>query len=311
MNDEGSATPRTVETARVTAEGFGTHDGGMVRPTFLWRPTPCIYPWSMAFHISRGPRRIVCLTEEPTEILYRLGEQTRIVGISAYTVRPPEARRDKPVVSAFIDGSVRKICALKPDLVIGFSDIQSDLAKKLIAENLSVLIFNKRSVQEILDVILDVGRIADRADAAGALVAKYIERLETVASATATRGRRPSVYFEEWDDPGITAIRWVSELIEIAGGRNVFADRSAGKLARERFVTADEVILADPDIVLASWCGKPFDHSVFVARPGFADLRAVRAERVHEIPADIILQPGPACLTDGLDRLVELLDLEV
>ncbi|MEY2930648.1 MAG: hypothetical protein RL033_1397 [Pseudomonadota bacterium] len=261
----------------------------------------------MSFSVSRGPRRIVCLTEEPTEILYRLGEGERIVGISAYTVRPPEARRDKPVVSAFIGGSVSKICALQPDLVIGFSDIQADLARQLIQANLPVLIFNQRSLQEILDVIVDVGRLVDRKVEAEALVAGYARRLEQLAGQSARRAVRPRVYFEEWDEPMITAIRWVGELIELAGGRNVFAERSLGKLARERFVSVEDVVREDPEVVLASWCGKPFDRAAFESRPGFSGLAAVRAGRVQEIPSELILQPGPACLTDGLDLLLHAL----
>jgi iron complex transport system substrate-binding protein len=261
----------------------------------------------MPFSLSRGPRRIVCLTEEPTEILYRLGESERIVGISAYTMRPPEARRDKPVVSAFVGGSVRRICALEPDLVIGFSDIQADLARQLIAANLPVLIFNQRSLQEILDVILDLGRLVERKSEAEALVAGYVRRLEELEAAAARRAARFRVYFEEWDEPMITAIRWVSELIEIAGGHNVFEARSLGKLAKERFVTSEEVLRENPEVVLASWCGKAFDRAAFEGRPGFAGLAAVQAGRVHEVPPEIILQPGPACLTDGLDFLVDVL----
>lgn len=261
----------------------------------------------MALSVSRGPRRIVCLTEEPTEILYRLGEGERVVGISAFTVRPPEARRDKPVVSAFIGGSVRKILALEPDLVIGFSDIQADLARQLILANLPVLIFNQRSLQQILDVIVDLGRLVDRKPEAEALVASYVQRLEAVAAESARRVVRPRVYFEEWDEPMITAIRWVSELIELAGGRSLFAERSLGKLARERFVSAAEVVREDPEVVLASWCGKAFDRASFERRPGFDRLAAVRSGRVHEIPSELILQPGPACLTDGLDALLHAL----
>lgn len=261
----------------------------------------------MALSVSRGPRRIVCLTEEPTEILYRLGEGERVVGISAFTVRPPEARRDKPVVSAFIGGSVSKITALQPDLVIGFSDIQADLARQLIQANLPVLIFNQRSLQQILDVIVDLGRLVDRKPEAEALVASYVQRLEAAGAVAARRVVRPRVYFEEWDEPMITAIRWVSELIELAGGRSLFGERSLGKLARERFVTAEEVVREDPEVVLVSWCGKPFDRAAFERRPGFARLSAVRSGRVHEIPSELILQPGPACLTDGLDALLHAL----
>lgn len=249
----------------------------------------------------RGPRRIVCLTEEPTEILYALGEEERIVGISAYTVRPPEAR-DKPVVSAFIGGSVDKITALEPDLVIGFSDIQANLARDLIAANLQVLIFNQRTVAEILTVVQDIGALVHRADGAARLADAYRAHLDDVAEAGRQLPRRPRVYFEEWDEPTITAIEWVSELIEIAGGENVFADRASGRAASERFVTTEDVRAADPDLLLASWCGKPFDRSAAESRLG-ADLRVFRDDRVHEIPSEWILQPGPACLTDGLDAL--------
>jgi iron complex transport system substrate-binding protein len=261
-----------------------------------------------SFHVPSGPRRIVCLTEEPTEILYRLGEGERVVGISAYTVRPPEARRDKPVVSAFIGGSVEKIRALEPDLVVGFSDIQAELARDLIAANLQVLIFNQRSIQEILGVIVDLGSLVGARERALALCAGYVRRLEEVAEASARRGRRPRVYFEEWDEPMITGIRWVSELIEIAGGTDVFAERSRGKLARERMVDAALVAEAAPELILASWCGKPFDREALLARPGLEQVPAVRRGRVAEVPAEIILQPGPACLTDGLDRLVQEID---
>jgi iron complex transport system substrate-binding protein len=261
----------------------------------------------MAFSISGGPRRIVCLTEEPTEILYRLGEQDRIVGISAYTLRPPEARRDKPVVSAFVGGSVKKIRALMPDLVIGFSDIQAELAKQLISANLPVLIFNQRSLQQILDVIVDLGRLVNKKQAAEAMVDQYVQRLTALTASSAQRLSRPRVYFEEWDEPMITAIQWVSELIELSGGRNVFQARAAGKLAKERFVSAEEVLREDPEIVLASWCGKAFDRAAFESRPGFAGLTAVRNGRVLAVPPEIILQPGPACLTDGLDFLLSAL----
>ena len=256
---------------------------------------------------SRKPERIVCLTEEPTETLYLLGQGRRVVGISAYTERPPEAKRDKPVVSAFIGGSVHKIAALRPDLVIGFSDIQADLARDLIAANLQVLIFNQRSLQEILDTILTLGRIVGAASAAESLVQGYVKRLSDAEDRSRRRLRRPRVYFEEWDDPMICGIRWVSELMELAGGIDVFAERSRGKLARDRFVTREEVVAASPDVVLASWCGKPFDRRSMEERAGFAGLPAFRHRRVHDVDPSIILQPGPACLTDGLAELERLL----
>ena len=253
------------------------------------------------------PERIVCLTEEPTELLYALGEAHRIVGISAYTERPAQAKQAHPVVSAFIGGSVKKIAALKPDLIIGFSDIQAQLAHDLIKANLPVLIFNQRSIQEILDMMLMVGGLVGAQDRAQALVDGYIARLEEVSRLAASRSYRPKVYFEEWDEPLISAIEWVSELIEVAGGENIFGHLSTGKLAKDRFVTHEAIIEANPDIILASWCGKPVDRESIARRAGYDAVSAVRAGRIHELDPAIILQPGPACLTDGLDAIVELL----
>lgn len=257
----------------------------------------------MSFSVPKGPERIVCLTEEPTEILYCLGEGDRVVGISAYTLRPPEARRDKPVVSAFIGGSVEKISALEPDLVIGFSDIQADLARDLIAANLPVLIFNQRSLQEILEVIVDVGRLVGARSRAEKLVAGYIDGLAAAEARAAARRYRPIVYFEEWDDPMISGIQWVSEIIEIAGGRDAFRDQARGKLAKERFLTPEDVTLAAPELILASWCGKAFEPAAL--RERLRGVPAVETDQVFEIAAEIILQPGPACLTDGLAAVEE------
>jgi len=255
-------------------------------------------------HLPKGPQRIVCLTEEPTEILYALGEGERVVGISAYTVRPPEARRDKPVVSAFVGGHLEKVSALKPDLVIGFSDVQADWARDLIAAGLPVLILNQRSIQEILGVIVDLGSLVGARERAMQLASDYLQRLESVEAETSALGTRPRVYFEEWDDPMICGIRWVSELIAVAGGRDVFADRASSSLARGRFVSASEVAQADPELILASWCGKPLDRPALMGRPEFKQVDAIVNDRVSEVPAEIILQPGPASLTDGLDFLV-------
>jgi iron complex transport system substrate-binding protein len=257
-----------------------------------------------SLHLPRGPQRIVCLTEEPTEILYALGEQERIVGISAYTVRPSEARRDKPVVSAFVGGHLGKISALEPDLVIGFSDVQADWARDLIAAGHAVLILNQRSIQEILDVVVDLGALVDARPRALELVAGYAARLEEIGNRAASRGTRPRVYFEEWDEPTICGIRWVSELIAIAGGEDIFADKAAGSLARERFVDAGQIAERNPELILASWCGKPLDRHALMTREGLEEVDAVVHDRVTEVPAEIILQPGPACLTDGLDFLV-------
>ena len=253
--------------------------------------------------MPQGPKRIVCLTEEPTEILYRLGCEDRIVGISAYTVRPKRAKAEKPIVSAFIDGSVRKIVNLKPDLIIGFSDIQANLAQKLIAAHQNVLIFNQRSVKEILEVISQIGSLVQRPAAAKALVQKCLDNLNRVENVASEKSCRPRVYFEEWDEPMITAIEWVSELIHIAGGHDIFRDRSTGKGASDRYVDVETVACANPEVVLASWCGKPFDQKEFEARFEDASIEAIRNNRIYEIPAEIILQPGPAALLDGVTTL--------
>lgn len=254
-----------------------------------------------------GPRRIVCLTEETTETLYLLGEQKRVVGISAYTVRPPRAQRDKPVVSAFVGGSISKIKKLGPDLVVGFSDVQAEFARKLIAEGLTVLITNQRSLKEILAVIRLIGSIVGAEKKAARLAASFESRLAKAETAAKRLKRRPRVYFEEWDEPRITAIRWVSELIAVAGGRPLFAERSRRAASKHRVVSDRAILTADPEVVLASWCGKPFNGEAFASRPGYAAMSAVRRGRVHEVDSNLILQPGPACLTDGLDELSRLL----
>ena len=261
----------------------------------------------MSFEIRDVPERIVCLTEDPTEILYELGEGDRIVGISAYTERPPEAKERHPVVSAFIGGSVDKIRELEPDLVIGFSDIQAELAAELIDSNLQVLIFNQRSIQEILDVVMTIGRLVGAEQRARELVGDYIDRLEAAAERTAAQQHRPRVYFEEWNDPLICGIQWVGELVELAGGQNIFGDRTGGKKAEDRFVEADEIIDRDPEIITASWCGEPVEFDEIKGRPGFDDITAVQNDAIHEIDSTLILQPGPACLTDGLDALERII----
>ena len=256
----------------------------------------------------KGPQRIVCLTEEPTEILYLLGEEHRIVGITVYTVRPPEAKERFPVVSAFINGSVKKICELEPDLIIGFSDIQADLAAKLIRANQQVLIFNQRSIEEILEVILTIGRIVSAEKKAEKLVESYRVSIAEARQIGKSFARRPRVYFEEWDEPTFSAIRWVSELIEIAGGKDIFSEKSHGKLAVERKINWSDVIEKDPDIILASWCGKPVDIDSIKKRPGWSSIAAVRNDRIHELDPSIILQPGPASLTDGLNAIQSLME---
>ncbi|PHN04726.1 cobalamin-binding protein [Flavilitoribacter nigricans] len=254
------------------------------------------------------PQRIVCLTEETTEWLYLLGAEDRIVGISAYTERPPRAKQEKPVVSAFIGGSVQKIKALEPDLIIGFSDVQADLARDLIRENLQVFITNQRSVTDILNQLLLLGRMIGAGDRAEKIVKEYRERIDSLRRAASERKVRPRVYFEEWDDPMISAIHWVSELIGIAGGQDIFADRASGAASRERHVRTEEVIDRAPDIYISCWCGKPLDRQSVLDRPGFDRLPAIQNDRIYEMDPAIILQPGPACLTDGLDALLGMIN---
>ena len=254
-----------------------------------------------------GPRRIVCLTEEPTETLYLLGEQDRIVGISGFTVRPTEARRDKPKVSAFTSAKVDKILALKPDLAIGFSDIQADIAQALIKAGVEVWISNHRSVEGILEYIRRLGAMVGVVEKADKLAATLERGLDETREASALLSRRPRVYFEEWDEPMISGIRWVAELIEIAGGIEVFPALSRRKNARERIVSLPELIAAAPDIIVGSWCGKKFVPAKVAARPGAQAIPAVRDGFLREIKSPLILQPGPAALTDGLDALAGII----
>lgn len=252
----------------------------------------------------RGPRRIACLTEEPTETLYLLGEQERIVGISGFTVRPPEARREKPKVSAFLDARIDRILALKPDLAIGFSDIQADIAAQLVRAGVEVWISNHRSVEGILDYIWRLGAMVDATVAARALVARLRDGLDAIQRQAATLACRPRVYFEEWDEPRISAIQWVAELIRIAGGDDILPARAQCALARDRIVPDDsEILAAAPQIVFGSWCGKRFRPERVAARPGWQDLPAVRDGELHEIRSPLILQPGPAALTDGVAEI--------
>ena len=250
------------------------------------------------------PERIVCLTEEPTEVLYALGEEHRIVGISGFTVRPPRARREKPKVSAFTSARVDEICALAPDLVIGFSDIQADIAQALIRRGVEVWISNHRSVAGILGYVRRLGAMVGAAARADAYAASLEAHVAAVAAAAARLPRRPRVYFEEWDEPRITGIAWVAELVRIAGGDDIFPERAAMSLARDRILADDiETIARQPDIVFGSWCGKKFRPEKVAARPGFDAVPAVRDGELHEVKSPIILQPGPAALTDGLDAM--------
>jgi iron complex transport system substrate-binding protein len=254
------------------------------------------------------PERIVCLTEETVETLYLIGEERRIVGVSGYAVRPPQVRREKPRVSAFISADFEKIIALKPDLVLVFSDLQADIAAELIRRNIAVHAFNQRDVAGIFAMIRTLGALVDAPDKAEALAGSLEDRLDQVRERAALLPRRPRVYFEEWDEPMISGLKWVSELIEAAGGIEVFPAVADNKNAKDRIVAASAVIEAAPDIIIGSWCGKKFVPAKVKAREGFATIPAVRDGELHEIKSPLILQPGPAALTDGLDQLVRIVN---
>lgn len=253
-----------------------------------------------------GPRRIVCLTEETTETLYLLGEQDRIVGISGYTCRPPEARQ-KPKVSAFTSAKIGKILELKPDLIVGFSNLQGDIARDLIRAGCSVLITNQRSVEEIISTILLISRIVE-AEAAGQALVDHLRRgLDDIAVSASLFQHRPRVLFEEWHDPLISGIRWVEELVEIAGGTPIFPELRMEHDAAKRIVDPAVVVDRDPEVIIASWCGRKMNAKFIASRPGWDRISAVRNGRIYEVKSTLILQPGPASLTDGVRRLHEIL----
>ena len=253
---------------------------------------------------ARLPERIVCLTEETTETLYLLGEQQRIVGISGFTVRPPQARKEKPKVSAFTSAKIDKILALKPDLVLGFSDMQADIAAQLIRNAVPVHIFNQRSVEEIFAMITLLGAMIGVAQKTSMLIARLETDMQAVRASAARLARRPRVYFEEWDEPMISGIRWVSELIGIAGGDDCFPELASAPGAKLRIIAdPGEVVRRAPDIIIGSWCGKKFQPGTVAQRPGWSDIPAIRNGHVYEIKSPDILQPGPAALTDGLRQL--------
>jgi iron complex transport system substrate-binding protein len=252
--------------------------------------------------MSRYPERIICLTEETTETLYLLGQGDRVVGVSGYTVRPPEARL-KPKVSAFISARFDAIEALKPDLVLAFSDLQADLAAELVRRGIAVFTFNQRSVADILQMIRMLGGMVGCQERGEALAGRLEADLLRIRESTARFPKRLRTFFEEWDDPLISGIRWVEELVEIAGGRPIFPELSDARLAKDRIVDPAEVARRDPEVIFASWCGKRMKKSTIVNRPGWKETGAVRADRIFEVKSTYILQPGPASLTEGV-RLI-------
>lgn len=251
-----------------------------------------------------GPQRIVCLTEETTEWLYLLGEESRIVGISGYTVRPRRARAEKPKVSAFLSAKIDKILALEPDCVFGFSDLQADIASALIRQGVQVTVFNQRSVDEIFSVLYQVAAMVGQPALGLELIAGMRRGLDTIRTAAAALPRRPRVFFEEWDEPHISAIRWVSELVGSAGGDDCFPELAANSLGKDRIIAdGGEIVRRNPDIIIGSWCGKKFRPEKVAARAGWGDIDAVRNRQLFEIKSADILQPGPAALTDGVAQL--------
>ena len=258
----------------------------------------------MQIAIPRGPQRIVCLTEEATEWLYLLGEEARIVGISGYTVRPRRAREEKPKVSAFLTAKIDKILALRPDCVFGFSDLQAEIASELVKKGVQVTIFNQRSVEEIFAMLYQVAAMVGRADDGLLRLEAMRARLLEIAAAGRALPRRPRVFFEEWDTPHISAIRWVSELVGIAGGDDVFPELAVQAMGKDRIIAdGDEIVRRNPDIIFGSWCGKKFRPEKVAARPGWDAVNAVRDGCLFEIKSPDILQPGPAALTDGVEQL--------
>jgi iron complex transport system substrate-binding protein len=255
-------------------------------------------------NIQQGPRRIVCLTEETTEWLYLLGEEARIVGISGYTVRPRRAREEKPKVSAFLSARIDKILALEPDCVFGFSDLQADIASELIRKGVQVTVFNQRSVEEIFSMLYQVAAMVGQAQRGLELLEGMRSRLLEIEAAARALPRRPRVFFEEWDEPHISAIRWVSELTRIAGGDDCFPELARMPMGKDRIIgDGAEIARRNPDIIVGSWCGKKFRPEKVAARPGWENVNAVQSGQIFEIKSADILQPGPAALTDGVAQL--------
>jgi iron complex transport system substrate-binding protein len=257
--------------------------------------------------ITLYPQRIICLTEETTETLYLLGEQERIVGISGYTVRPPEARQSKPKVSAFINAKFDKIMSLEPDLVFAFSDLQADIAAELIKRGVNVMAFNQRSVTEIFQMILCLARIVGVEERGVVLVEKLQNELELIKQSASRFPNRKRVLFEEWYDPIISGIRWVDELIEIAGGETIFPELRNQQAAKDRIVSYEEIIKRNPDVIIGSWCGRQVKKNKIRERDGFQNVNAVRDNHLYEVKSSYILQPGPASLTEGVRQIHKIL----
>lgn len=256
------------------------------------------------------PNRIICLTEETTETLYAIGADKKIVGISQFVMRPKKAKREKPIVSRYTDAKIDRILDLKPDLVLAWSDLQADICAELIRSGINVLCFNHRSIDEILKFIVQLGSLVGYSEESITFAKKLENKIEKAREKGAARKHKPNVYFEEWDEPIITGITWVSELIEICGGNDVFADLSRKFHAKDRILdSTDRVLDTDADIMLASWCGKKFNKDIVTNRNGWDKLKFILNDDIYEVPAEIILQPGPAALTDGIDLLMEIFDL--
>ena len=255
-----------------------------------------------------GPQRIVCLTEETTEWLYLLGQESKIVGISGYTVRPRRAREEKPRVSAFLSAKIDKILALKPDCVFGFSDLQADIANLLIRSGIQVTVFNQRSVDEIFSMLYQVAAMVGEVNQGEIRLKQFRENLNAIQTAASNFKRRPIIYFEEWDEPRISAIRWVSELITIAGGDDCFPELAIMPMGIDRIIADDQSIVSRaPDIIIGSWCGKKFRPEKVSQRAGWESIPAVKNNQLFEIKSADILQPGPAALTDGVAKLHQII----
>lgn len=256
---------------------------------------------------TKYPERIVCLTEETTEIMYMLGASKKVVGISGFTMRPPQARKEKPKISTYIDANYEAIKELKPDYIFAFSDIQAEIAKELTKQGYQVVVFNQRSVSQILQNILIIGSIIGKHNESEKLVSSLEKRIEQIKTASIKLKSHPKIYFEEWYEPLISAICWVSELIEIAGGEDIFSEFRTKQSAKERIVTPEDVINRNPDVIIGSWCGKKFKKNKVRERGGWKEINAVKNNKLFEINSTIILQPGPASLTDGLEELVKII----